>query len=207
MPETSEDDEVRRALKLLEALVKAHGLTKKALDQKLRKGPGYISQVLTGRLGLKYHHILEILGALELDPGLFFRALFLEPEKPTGSDRMMERFLESLQKMGYYGERPFPAAALSAAASPAVPPAGAVPAGPAGAVAAAPRAIDSDDLDRRIRSGIREALAERGGQRPGPPGGEIRLQGRGEGNQGEGDGRSEPAGERHSEPSGNNRRN
>src|ERR1700730_15301209 len=105
MAEMSEDVEVRRALKLLEALIKAHGLTKKALDQKLRKGPGYISQVLTGRLELKYRHILEILGALELDPGLFFRALFLEPEKTTDSVRMMHKSLQRRQTMGYRGGR------------------------------------------------------------------------------------------------------
>ncbi|MDP9122643.1 MAG: hypothetical protein M3O15_14960, partial [Acidobacteriota bacterium] len=140
MSSTAEDEEVRRALKLLEALIKAHGLTKKALDQKLEKGPGYISQVLTGRLELKYRHILEILVALDLEPGLFFRALFLEPERPTQSGKMMERFLESLQKMGYYGERIAP--------PPPMP------------------AIEPDELDRRIRSAIQEALAE---EREGAP--------------------------------------
>jgi transcriptional regulator with XRE-family HTH domain len=134
VPAVSDEEEVRRALKMLEALIKAHGSTKKALDQKLGKGPGYISQVLTGRLELKYRHILEILGALDLDPGLFFRALFLEPERPSESGRMMERFLEGLQKMGYYGEK-LPPAPLPL--------------------------IDAAELDRRIRAAIEDALAER----------------------------------------------
>jgi hypothetical protein len=130
MAETHE--EVERALKLLEALIKAHGLTKKALDVKLKKGPGYTSQVLTGRLELKYRHVLEILDALELKPGLFFRALFLEPDRPT--EGPTERFLESLQKMGYYEER-----------------------------RAAPLAlIDAAELDRRIQAAIEDALRERG---------------------------------------------
>jgi len=100
MSERADDIEVRRALKLLEALIKAHGRTKKALDQKLRKGPGYISQVLTGRLELKYRHILEILGALELDPGLFGSA--------TQSSQLRElrvrQFAELLR--GAIGARP-----------------------------------------------------------------------------------------------------
>jgi transcriptional regulator with XRE-family HTH domain len=197
MAEMSEDVEVRRALKLLEALIKAHGLTKKALDQKLSKGPGYISQVLTGRLELKYRHILEILGALELDPGLFFRALFLEPEKPSDSGRVMEKFLESLQKMGYYGEllapsraehgpgraapgfagAALPTAGAAAPATPAPAAAGAAgdpAAGDPGAPARGLPGIDPDDLDRRIRSAVREALAERGDSASDSGGGEPR---------------------------------
>jgi transcriptional regulator with XRE-family HTH domain len=174
MSERADDIEVRRALKLLEALIKAHGLTKKALDQKLRKGPGYISQVLTGRLELKYRHILEILGALELDPGLFFRALFLEPERPTESGRMMEKFLESLQIMGYTGERMAAGDDGSVAADAGGP---GDPGRHRGAPAGAPAGVDPDDLDRRIRAAIAEALAERttagsepGGAAPAPPG-------------------------------------
>jgi hypothetical protein len=141
-----EADEIRRALKLLEALIKAHGLTKKALDQKLQKGPGYISQVLTGRLELKYRHILEILEGLDMQPGLFFRALFLEPETPSQSGRMLEKFLEGLQKMGYYGERASTAEAPPAAQSQT-------------------SAVDAQDLDRRIRDAVADALSERGGAR------------------------------------------
>jgi hypothetical protein len=133
MSQQPQTDETRRALKLLEALIKVHGLTKKALDAKLGKGAGYTSQVLTGRLELKYRHILEILGALDLDPGMFFRALFLAPSKP-GESGMMEKFLESMQHLGAYGERRQPLAAPL---------------------------IDDADLERRIRAAVDEVLRER----------------------------------------------
>jgi transcriptional regulator with XRE-family HTH domain len=135
MTSIPDDEEVLRALKFLEALIKAHGLTKKALDQRLGKGPGYISQVLTGRMELKFRHILEILGALELEPGLFFRALFLEPESSHHEPQLMERFLQSLGQSNAFGSR--------AIAPPPLP------------------AIDPDELDRRIRSAIHQALSER----------------------------------------------
>jgi len=136
MTAESDDQEVLRAQKLLEALIKAHGLTKKALDERLGKGPGYTSQVLTGRMELKLRHILEILRALELAPGLFFRALFLESENAQQAPPLMERFLQSLSSIGAFG--------VKAADPPQLPP------------------IDAEELDRRIRFAIREALAERG---------------------------------------------
>jgi transcriptional regulator with XRE-family HTH domain len=135
MISADDDREVLRAQKLLEALIKAHGLTKKALDERLGKGPGYTSQVLTGRMELKLRHILEILRALELEPGLFFRALFLEPENAQAPP-LMERFLQSLSTIGAFG--------VQTTSPPQLPP------------------IDAEELDRRIRFAIREALAERG---------------------------------------------
>ena len=79
------DDEVRRATKLLETVMQAAGLTRKDLDQKLGAGPGYISQVLTGRMELKFRHILAILRALEVEPSVFFQTLY--PEDRPGDGR------------------------------------------------------------------------------------------------------------------------
>lgn len=130
------EEEVLRAIKLLEALIKAHGLTRKALDQRLGKSPGYTSQVLTDRLELKVRHVLEILRALELEPGLFFRALFLTSENASRAPQRMEKFLLSLSS----------------------------PAGPKPEPQPPPSTLDSDELDRRIRFAIREALCERPSQ-------------------------------------------
>src|ERR1700712_4722960 len=105
------DDEVRRATKLLETVMQAAGLTRKDLDQKLGRGPGYISQVLTGRMELKFRHILAILRALEVEPSVFFQTLYPE-DRPATDAVVMEEFLRRFQQMGF-GPRPAqPAPAL-----------------------------------------------------------------------------------------------
>jgi transcriptional regulator with XRE-family HTH domain len=124
------DDEVRRATKLLETVMQAAGLTRKDLDQKLGAGPGYISQVLTGRMELKFRHILAILRALEVEPSVFFQTLYPE-DRPATDAVVMEEFLRRFQKLGF-GAQPAP------------------PRGPA---------LDPQELERMIQNAVRAALA------------------------------------------------
>jgi len=124
------DDEVRRATKLLETVMQAAGLTRKDLDQKLGAGPGYVSQVLTGRMELKLRHIIAILRALEVEPAVFFQTLYPE-NRPATDAVVMEEFLRRFQQLGF-GPRP---------AQPAP-------------------ALDTQGLETLIRSAVRAALAE-----------------------------------------------
>jgi transcriptional regulator with XRE-family HTH domain len=124
------DDEVRRATKLLETVMQAAGLTRKDLDQKLGAGPGYVSQVLTGRMELKFRHILAILHALEVEPSVFFQTLYPE-NRPSTDAVVMEEFLRRFQRLGFGAQPPPPAPAL-----------------------------DPQELDRLIQSAVRAALAE-----------------------------------------------
>jgi transcriptional regulator with XRE-family HTH domain len=101
------DDEVRRATKLLETVMQAAGLTRKDLDQKLGAGPGYVSQVLTGRMELKFRHILAILRALEVEPSVFFQTLYPE-HRPASDAVVMEEFLRRFQKLGFGTPPPSP---------------------------------------------------------------------------------------------------
>jgi DNA-binding transcriptional regulator YdaS (Cro superfamily) len=94
------DDEVRRATKLLETVMQASGLTRKDLDLKLGAGPGYVSQVLTGRMELKFRHILAVLRALEVEPNVFFQTLYPE-HRPATDAVVMEEFLRRFQKLGF----------------------------------------------------------------------------------------------------------
>lgn len=133
------EDEVRRATKLLETVMQAAGLTRKELDQRLGAGPGYVSQVLTGRMELKFRHVLAILRALDVEPNVFFQTLY--PENRAVSDQaVMEEFLKRFQKLGFGGSAPPP-----------------------------PPAIDSQELERLIQSAVRTALAERGAADPEAP--------------------------------------
>jgi transcriptional regulator with XRE-family HTH domain len=130
------DEEVKKATKLLETVMQAAGLTRKELDQRLGAGPGYISQVLTGRMELKYRHIISILRALDVDPGAFFQTLYPEPRPAASEVGMVEEFLKKLQKLGVgMGNRALP--------EPAPAP-----------------AIDSRELERLVQNAVRTALAE-----------------------------------------------
>jgi transcriptional regulator with XRE-family HTH domain len=121
---------VRRATKLLETVMQAAGLTRKDLDQKLGAGPGYVSQVLTGRMELKFRHILAILRALEVEPSVFFQTLYPE-DRPASDTVVMEEFLRRFQKLGF-GAPPTP---------PPAPP------------------LDPLELERMIQNAVRTALA------------------------------------------------
>jgi transcriptional regulator with XRE-family HTH domain len=146
------DDEVRRATKLLETVMQAAGLTRKDLDQKLGAGPGYVSQVLTGRMELKFRHILAILRALEVEPSVFFQTLYPE-NRPSTDAVVMEEFLRRFQRLGF-GAQP--------AAQPA-------------------SALDTGELEKLIRSAVRAALSEPPEQTSpaGEPRGERPRKGRG----------------------------
>ncbi|HEY0511641.1 MAG TPA: helix-turn-helix transcriptional regulator [Thermoanaerobaculia bacterium] len=124
------DDEVRRATKLLETVMQAAGLTRKDLDQKLGAGPGYVSQVLTGRMELKFRHILAVLRALEVEPSVFFQTLYPE-NRPSTDAVVMEEFLRRFQKLGFGAQAPPP-----------------------------PKpALDPQELERMIQNAVRAALA------------------------------------------------
>jgi transcriptional regulator with XRE-family HTH domain len=136
------DDEVRRATKLLETVMQAAGMTRKDLDQKLGAGPGYVSQVLTGRMELKFRHILAILRALDVEPSVFFQTLYPE-NRPSSDAVVMEEFLRRFQKLGFGQEKTAPPQA--------------------------PPSLDPQELERLIQNAVRAALsgqkAEGAGQR------------------------------------------
>jgi len=115
--------------------MQAAGLTRKDLDQRLGAGPGYVSQVLTGRMELKLRHILAILRALDVEPGLFFQTLYPDA-RPATDQAVMEEFLKRFQKLGFG-------------------------AAPASAPSPPPPALDPRELERLIQSAVRTALAER----------------------------------------------
>src|SRR3954463_14588011 len=134
------DDEVRRATKLLETVMQAAGLTRKDLDLRLGAGPGYVSQVLTGRMELKFRHVLAILRSLEVEPGVFFQTLYPE-NRPATDTVVMEEFLRRFQKLGF-GNPPPP---------PPTP------------------ALDPQDLERLIQNAVRTALTgPPAGEEPSP---------------------------------------
>jgi transcriptional regulator with XRE-family HTH domain len=125
------EDEVRRATKLLETVMQTAGLTRKELDQRLGAGPGYVSQVLTGRMELKLRHILAILQVLDVDPSIFFQTLY-PGDRPSSDQVVMEEFLKRFQNLGFGGGPP-----------------------------PQPPAVDPQELERLVQSAVRAALDDR----------------------------------------------
>jgi hypothetical protein len=101
-----------------------------------------VSQVLTGRMELKFRHILAILRALEVEPNVFFQTLYPE-NRPATDAVVMEEFLRRFQKLGF-------------GAQPAPPP---------------KPALDPQELERMIQNAVRAALASAPSATEPPPDG------------------------------------
>lgn len=84
------DDEVRRAAKLLEALIQVTGVPPEELEKQLEASPGYVRRLLSGTMELKLRHILAILRVLEIEPALFFQTLYAEAGPAGGTVRLDE---------------------------------------------------------------------------------------------------------------------
>lgn len=100
------DDDVRRAARLLDALIQATGASREELERRLESSPGYVRRVLSGEVELKLRHILAILRGLEIEPALFFQTLYpgAGPAGTVRIDELRQRLLE----LGFDGE-PAPA--------------------------------------------------------------------------------------------------
>jgi transcriptional regulator with XRE-family HTH domain len=69
-------EDVQQVLSLLKRAIRSSGLSQKEVDRRIGVQPGYLSQVMIGRLDLKLKHLLRALEAIEVDPGGFFNLAF-----------------------------------------------------------------------------------------------------------------------------------
>jgi len=70
------DHEVERTRRTLAAMVRLRGMTLQELDQRTGHQRGYFSQILGGRLALRYRHVVEVLEVLGIDRQFFFRMVY-----------------------------------------------------------------------------------------------------------------------------------
>ncbi len=81
-------EDVQQVLALFKRAIRSSGLSQKEVDRRIGVQPGYLSQVMIGRLDLKLKHLLRGLEAIDVDPAGFF-SLALRAENggaPRGSD-------------------------------------------------------------------------------------------------------------------------
>jgi len=70
------EDEARRVLSLLKRAIRSSGSSQKEVDRQIGVQPGYLSQVMIGRLDLKLKHLLRALDGIEVEPAGFFSLAF-----------------------------------------------------------------------------------------------------------------------------------
>jgi transcriptional regulator with XRE-family HTH domain len=162
------DDEIERITALLSTVIKVANVTKRELEKELGASGGYLSRLLSGKMGLSIRHILLICAAIGMQPEEFFHLAY--PEAPSEGSGMAHDILRRFQGLGYEGKggpRNLPllksAAAPLSYLSPASPSSPTPPAGPP--------ALSDVELDERIRASLGRALRELvTGDLPGLPG-------------------------------------
>ncbi|MFL6292587.1 MAG: hypothetical protein ACJ759_16970, partial [Thermoanaerobaculia bacterium] len=97
------EDEVRRAAKLLEALIQVTGASPEELEKRLEASPGYVGRLLSGRVELKLRHILAFLRILEIEPALFFQTLYPEAGPAGGTGTSIDELRRRLEELGMGG--------------------------------------------------------------------------------------------------------
>jgi len=79
--ELAREDEAT-ARRLVESLLALRGMSRKELDRRIGRTPGYVSQVLNGTVGLKLATLLTFIRALDFEPEAFFRTLYKRGRRP-----------------------------------------------------------------------------------------------------------------------------
>ena len=100
----ADQDPMEGILSLLKRAIRSSGLSQKEVDRRIGVQPGYLSQVMIGRLDLKLKHLLRVLDAIGVDPVGFFKLAF-PPE--NGADPSSGDLLRLLPNDR--GVRPAPA--------------------------------------------------------------------------------------------------
>lgn len=90
---------VRPVIQELKRLIRYSELSQRDVEQQAGFSKGYLSQVLGQNLDLKMHHVLIVLGVLDVPPARFFRQVF-EPDASgaPASVRDFERRSEPLSQ-------------------------------------------------------------------------------------------------------------
>jgi hypothetical protein len=93
-------DELKRAISLLDELVQMFGGSRRHVDKMLGTGRSRTSQLLSGRLELKFQHILDVLDVLGIESRAFFEVLYGEEEHAPFPAPLAVVYRQKLRAMG-----------------------------------------------------------------------------------------------------------
>jgi hypothetical protein len=93
-------EELKRAISLLDELVQAFGGSRRHVDKMLGTGRSRTSQLLSGRLDLKFQHILDVLDVLGIESRAFFEVLYGEEEHAPFPAPLAVVYRQKIRAMG-----------------------------------------------------------------------------------------------------------
>jgi hypothetical protein len=91
-------DDVERALATLAYFLRISGKTRQDLDRRIGQGRGFTSQVLTGRVKLRFDHVVQILQGANVDPSRYFGVLYPVAEEDRKPLKELQSMFEQFQK-------------------------------------------------------------------------------------------------------------
>lgn len=95
-----QDPQVAFLAAALSKAIKDSGVTRQALEKRMGlASPGYLSRILGGAIELRAQHIFDILKALGVDPGRFFRAAY-PADTEAADDPGLEGIKEIAREQG-----------------------------------------------------------------------------------------------------------
>src|ERR1700724_3671429 len=101
------DEEIRRAAKVLEAVVKLSDFSTRELERRLDLGGGTLNRIFTGKIDLKLRHVLLVLEVVGMKPERFFQLACARPAaRDEAGSALAAEILESFQRFGYSIGRP-----------------------------------------------------------------------------------------------------
>ena len=98
MEKTAIHFEVKRSLEALAFLIRISGKTRQDLDHRIGQGRGFTSQVLTGRVKLRYDHVLLLLIGANVDPALYYGLLHPVSDEDRPALKKLQKMFARFQK-------------------------------------------------------------------------------------------------------------
>jgi hypothetical protein len=92
------EPETQHLIGVLKNAIAAAGLRNGGVERTLRLSPGYLSRLFSGKIALRFEHIVKIAGAVGLTPAEIFQALYPIPtEPPTAAMVLLQEALRCLK--------------------------------------------------------------------------------------------------------------
>jgi transcriptional regulator with XRE-family HTH domain len=88
--------EVSRILSLLEVLIAARKVSIREMERRLKVSNGTLARLFSGKISLKFQHILDLLEILEVAPKAFFRVAYSLDDPGTMKAEELLRQVQTL---------------------------------------------------------------------------------------------------------------
>jgi transcriptional regulator with XRE-family HTH domain len=82
MPETKQHPEVEHMLTMIKTAMRVLGYTNRDVERKLGLSSSYLSRLFSGLIDLKFQHIVDIAGAIEMEPVELIYFAYPQPRIP-----------------------------------------------------------------------------------------------------------------------------